>query len=143
MEPHAFTQFKDSAVESLPQLDQEKRALPPGGREKKSQSPDEMPRLTPIDPIKSVERDPSTEMVEMVSTLSVSNDDKDFQNLISFIYCKNDCFYLNHVYIENVQYLQVLCLDAIYMVLIHVSESLSFIIYLEYAGLSQTCLLFT
>lgn len=64
VEPHAFTQYKDTSA----QLEQERKTLPNValGRAKKSPSPDDMPRLTPINPLKSESHDPNTEMVQMV-----------------------------------------------------------------------------
>ena len=68
MEPHAFSQYKDPSA----QLEQERKTLPNValGRAKKSPSPDDMPRLTPINPLKSENHDPNTEMVQMVMDLT-------------------------------------------------------------------------
>ncbi|XP_061196324.1 uncharacterized protein LOC133204586 [Saccostrea echinata] len=68
--PHAFSQYKDTVAKHLPQLDQERRSLPPVRSEVKRRSPDEMPRLTPIDPINSEYQDPNAEMVEMEAPFS-------------------------------------------------------------------------
>ena len=68
VEPHAFTQYKDTSA----QLEQERKTLSNValGRAKKSPSPDDMPRLTPINPLKSESHDPNTEMVQMVMDLT-------------------------------------------------------------------------
>lgn len=63
LEPHAFSQYKDP----FPLLEPERKSLPEVRRDKKSLSPDEMPRLTPVNLLRSEKQVQDTEMVEMVT----------------------------------------------------------------------------
>lgn len=63
LEPHAFSQYKDP----FPLLELERKSLPEVRRDKKSLSPDEMPRLTPVNLLRSEKQVQDTEMVEMVT----------------------------------------------------------------------------
>lgn len=66
LEPHAFSQYKDP----FPLLEPERKSLPEVRRDKKSLSPDEMPRLTPVNLLRSEKQVQDTEMVEMPAPFS-------------------------------------------------------------------------